>query len=438
MQNARLKLALATRRVKQKLLVDRFWTSLTLVFVMLSLTKSRSFIPYGRFWAEEGAYFFPAICVSNSSDGLLFLFNNHLQLWTNVGVLISTLVPLGTAPIIANLYAILVQAIPLVLLAAKRKALGLENAAVFIIALAYFGMPQAAEVWANTINLHFHFLIIAGIILALPAGGRSWFLFSFFLLLASGLSGIPANFLAPLFLIAAFYEKSIYRYIQAAAICATAAFQIVVLFQSGYQGERGLVPPLDIIALSAITQSFYSLYFGVSGGNFVAGFLRPLLDPSQDIRAFLGICLLVVTFVLLLKLYRLPVSMNPTNIDGWRRLKLLLAAVFSLVASITLALDEGQYLIHAWVGGRYFFAPNIFFLTVLLAAPARKTLVQKTAIVCVVVFSFAGIPGGFDGPKWNDVLVQVRDAGEDDLFALNLPIWPDGTWQMTIEPICWR
>ena len=406
--------------------------------MLLSLAKSRSFIPYGRFWAEEGAYFFPAICVSDSYGGLLYLFNNHLQLWTNVAVLISTLVPLGLAALVANLYAILVQAIPLVLLAAKRKALGLENTAVFIIALAYFGMPQATEVWANTINLHFHFLIIAGLVLAIPAVGGAWFMLSLVLLFAAGLSGIPANFLAPLFLVAAFFEKSTFRYIQAAIICTTTAFQIVLLFQSGYQGERGLIPPLDIIALSSMTQSFYSLYFGVSGDNFAAGFLQPLLEPSLGIRALLGMCLVVMTLVLLLKVYRLPLSTDPANIDGWRGLKLLLAAVVSLVASITLALDEGRYLIHAWVGGRYFFAPNIFFLTLLLAAPVPKTIVQKTAIICVVVFSVMGIPRSFDGPQWNDIVEQVHDSGENDRLALNLPIWPDGAWQMTIEPVCWK
>lgn len=437
MQNSRLTLVSRTGKAIHRLLSERLWLSFFVLFLVMALTKSRSFIPYGRFWAEEGADFFASICGAGVSAGMLFLFNNHLQLWTNAGVFFATYFPLVFAPAAANIYAILLQAVPLIVLAAQRKNLGLSNPSVLIIALAYFGMPQAAEVWANTINLHFHFLIIAGLVLAVPAGGRYWFPISLLLLLAAGLSGIPANFLAPLFLIAAFSEKSVLRYTQAAVICTTAILQIMLLYQSGYQGERGLVPPLDIIALSGFVQSFYSLYFGVWGGDFVAGFLRPLLEPSVGIRTLLGFFILAATIILLFLLYRLPLSASPANIDGWRRMKLMVAALVSLVASITLALDDGPYLIHPWVGGRYFFAPNIFFLVLLLAGSAQRSLFQKAAILSVVLFSIAGVPRSFEGESWNEVVAQVPYAATGGVMAVELPIWPDG-WHVRIEPACLR
>ncbi|MBV1902331.1 MAG: hypothetical protein KUG58_01695 [Marinosulfonomonas sp.] len=404
------------------------------VYLAFVIIKSWGFIPYGRFWAEEGTVFFPGICTAPGFDGIFFLFNNHLELWTNLGVLISSLAPIGNAPAITTTYAIILQSIPLAIIAVKRADLGLSNISVFVVLLAATGMLQAAEVWANTINLHFHFLVVASLILALPCTGKRWVPFSLILLTMCGLSGIPANFLAPLFIVFAILEKSRVRAMQALVITVTAALQIYLLSQSGYQQDRGLIPPLGIILLASLTQSFFSVFWGFQGGNLAADLLRPLLHPTLSFQSVAGSVFFVGACLLIAKIYNLPNSLRHWEPDGRRNIKLISAALLSLVASITLAYGDKVDLISPLGGGRYFYAPNVLFVVVLFSLKAKQHFLRTFAIVSLIVFSLAKLPWAYEGGDWGEA-IQLIDKHAKDAKNLELNIWPTG-WAMKLPTSC--
>ena len=415
-------------------LENHFLFKFAAVFLAFAIVKSWGFFPYGRFWAEEGTIFFPGICTAPGFDGLFFLFNNHLELWSNLGVLISSFAPTRIAPAITTTYAIILQSIPLAIIAVKRADLGLSNTSVFIVLLAATGMLQAAEVWANTINLHFHFLLAASLILALPTNGEKWRPLSLILLTMCGLSGIPANFLAPLFIVFAILEKCWIRAMQALVITLTAALQIYLLSQSGYQQDRGLTPPLDIILFASLTQSYFSLFWGFQGGNLSASLLGPLRHPALTLQTLAGSAFFIGSCLLIAKTFNLPNSLRHWEPDSRRNTKLILAALVALVASITLAYGDKVDLVSPMGGGRYFFAPNVLLVVLLFSLKAKPHLLQSIAMVSVVVFSLAKLPSAHSGPDWGDA-VQLLDEATNDDQILKLNIWPTG-WAMDLPISC--
>src|SRR5258706_8595137 len=188
--------------IEQKPLVgERMLFFIALAFyATLSLVKMRAFLLEGRFWAEEGAIFFVQISGLPLLERFFFLYYGHLELATNAVIAISTLVPLRLAPLVTTHLSFVLQSIPVALLIAYRGRLGVPAWGILPLLLIVVGLPQAGEVWATSVNLHFHFSLLAAIIAAIEIGpGYPRILFRGLLAL-SGLSGIPANFLAPVFL----------------------------------------------------------------------------------------------------------------------------------------------------------------------------------------------------------------------------------------------
>lgn len=427
-------------RLKERLspeiwLEEHFPLKCLIVFLALSLVKSRAFFPQGRFWAEEGTIFYTNICTAPGLEGLGFLFNNHLELWTNLGVLLSTLASLERAPAVSTLYAITLQFILLATIAAKRHQLGLSKTSVLVILVVAIGMPQSREVWANTINLHFHFAIVAALILAIPATGKGWARLSFLLLLMSGLSGIPANFLVPLFILVAIFERNRTRTIQALLLTATAALQVYLLLHNGYEGDRNLMPRFDVIVLASLTHSFFALIWSPIAGRFASDLLVPLVQPVGLRETLLGLVFLLASILLVARAFGPISNYRLQHREGQRNVRLAAAAAVLLAASITLAMGDRTNLVSSHYGGRYFFAPNVLVAIILLSLTGTPRRVRKLAILSLVLSSFAGVPRFYAGPDWRLSIASMDQGLQEDQTAIALDIWPHG-WTMQVPLSC--
>ncbi len=405
------------------------------LFVLLSLVKSRALFPQGRFWAEEGAIFYTNICAAPGLSGLGFLFNNHLEFWSNLGVVLAARVPLESAPAVTTFYALALQALPLGLIVAKRQALGLNRMAVIAMIVVAVGMPQSREVWANTINLHFHFALLAALILALPAPGGKGALWSGLLLVACGLSGIPANFLVPLFLLVALLERSPARTLQAALLTSTALLQVWFLLSSGYDGDRNILPPLDVIALSSLTHSFFTLIWSPLSGWVSSELLVPLVQSGTWAQTAVGLGFVVVALILVAGVFGPLDRFRPGQAAGWRNIKLAAAAALLLAASVTLAIGDRESLVSSQYGGRYFFASNMLIALLLLAQEIPARPLRSLAILSLTLFSLIGVLRFYPGPDWGAALAAATQSAPAAETTLSVDIWPHG-WQMEIPLAC--
>jgi hypothetical protein len=211
---------------------------------------------------------------------------------TNFVVSLSTMVHFRYAPLITTCLSFIFQSLPIFLVIYCRRNLGLSRFGVFAFVLIVIGLPQAPEVWANSINLQFHFALLAAIIAALEIHDQYPRYVMRVLLALSGLSGIPANFLAPVFLGLAVLTNEKERWIQFGIITATSAIEMSFLIHSDFNvGNRSLSLNPIIYWLAIVNQQTLSPLFGTGRvTNLLTEIVREVLAGEKSSILFAIVC----------------------------------------------------------------------------------------------------------------------------------------------------
>ncbi|MBK8166432.1 MAG: hypothetical protein IPK64_10805 [bacterium] len=392
--------------------------ALWLAFLAVSFYKMRAYGLDGRFWAEEGRDFFPALIGSEAWRGIVFLYNGHLELATNLVVTLATRVELASAPLVTTWLSWAVQALPVGLLIHARGLIGLSSPRALLFVFATAALPQSAEVWANSINLHFHLALLAGLIALLPTmGGRAaWGLRA--LLLAAGLGGIPPNALLPVFVWRASRERSRERGIQAGVLGVTTVLQLVLLAAQGFdlQGRDSVTSPL-LLWMALLAQHVVSPLLGMRLSGPVIGWFDVLHGGGGTAWA-LALALSAASLAFMARVAR----------RGPDTARAALAAAGSLaVFCVLTSLGNREVLVSTDVGGRYFYAPNLLLLVcLLLAVPPVRAPGWRLAVLVWVLFALPGLKVYLGGPPWPEALARARQAE-----ATRIELWPAG-WTMDL------
>lgn len=377
----------------------------------------RYYLTSGRFWAEEGTIFYRKIADLGLLESAFLLFNGHLELITNLVVLASTWVDLRFAPLVTTYLSFLLQSLPIVLLLCFRRSLHLGRLAVFGLVIVVAGMPQAQEVWANSINLHFHFSLLLALVIAIPIVDQSRHVWLFrVLVFCCGLSGIPAHFLAPVLLYRAYRERERERWFQFGILGACTLLQLVLIGIHG-NGDRVLVFDPLVYMLVALYQHGCTLLFGYPGREASVEFIQQALAGQWWALAGAVTGLAVMTLFVIRSAAESPVKRV-----------LLLSVLFLSYASFVTALgDDRTQIIHRFFGGRYFFASNVLLLLVLFGGEGvRRNRVISVCAVIVAVVALKGVNGSFKGPDWRDAYTEATQGNKNEI-----EVWPGG-WYLKI------
>lgn len=385
-------------------------------FLALSLVKMRAYFIQGRFWAEEGRFFYPALAERSFLEGLGHLYCSHLPLAANLVVALAAAAPFRHAPLVLTWLAFAAQCLPVALLIAWRKALGLSAAGLLATLLVLVGLPQAPEVWANATNLHFHFAFLAGLIAAIPTDAKPPKAFFRALLAASGLSGIPANFLAPVFLFLALRTRDRERWVQFAILAGTAALQLALLLGTGlHAGSRQLPADPLLYWLALLCQLFVAPLLGLRLGGFVAAFLKGglALAPLPLLAAALG---------------SLPPALGIRHVlraGTQAQRTLLLSALLLAALGILTSLGDPTQLVSAGGGSRYFYASAALLAVMLFSLPAPGRSRAVPLLLGLLLFSsLIGVWKYLPGPAWGEAYARARATNSE-----TVDIWPQG-WTM--------
>ena len=396
---------------------ERAFSLCTLAFyVALSLVKMRAYAQDGRIWAEEGAIFIAQMTGMPLLDCIFFLYYGHLQLPTNIIVTLATLVPLEQAPLVTTYVSFFVQSIPVALIVLFRDRLHLARWGALAVLVVIVGMPQAAEVWANSALLQFHFALLAALIavMELRPPYPTWTLR--ILLAICGLSGIPANFVLLILLAQAVTTRQRERWVQAAILGVTAAIELALLAtHSEAIGARTVTFDPRLYWLPIVSQEILSPIFGFVVGEDLAAILRKVLLNEPGPFAFALLCSLpMFAFA------------QAALVERARRLWILpFSALVLALLGILGSIGDKAALISAAGAGRYFFASNAL-LAIYVAALAGTGTVRwaRTALVVLVLAALAHVPHYSGGPPWR---VEYERAVVNHQTQIN--IWPPG-WMM--------
>ena len=144
-------------------------------------------------------YFYDAYV--NGISSLLHGHQGYFSLIPNLATYLATLVTLENAPYATLVSALIVQIIPFILITFSKSEFLDSPHKKIIASLIVIFSGNTEEVWLNTINSQFHFVVIVFLVLIESKNNlsRAKRFTLAFITLAAGLSGIPANILAPFF-----------------------------------------------------------------------------------------------------------------------------------------------------------------------------------------------------------------------------------------------
>jgi hypothetical protein len=273
------------------------------------------------------------------------------------------------------------------------------------------------EVWANSINLPFHFALLAALMTAIPIEKMQPKWLFRVLLAASGLTGIPANFVAPVFVAVALKERQRERWIQAGIISLSAVLQVVLLATTHTElGDRQLSLDPMTYWLALLTQQLISPLFGTVADPF-GGMLQNAFHLHKEWLLFCAV--LSVPYVLLM---RYAVVTRDSQVGA-----LLASCGLLSVLSILGAIGDTKQLISFAGDGRYLFAPNaVLALSVLIASNRTRNGLLAFFVAVLFVSSCFRIGNSYVGPSWRSEYRQVASGAKSVLG-----IWPTG-WQMAV------
>ncbi len=401
----------------QKYLHQYFEIIAIIIYLIFGLIKMRAYMGTGRFWAEEGSQFYRDMANQHSLDNIFYIFHGHLELVTNLIVYASTFVDLRSAPLITTYASFAVQLIPMYFIIRYRKALSLTHTGTLFVIIIAVGLPQAQEVWANSINLHFHFGLLAALIAAVnpDEGPPKWV--SRLLLIIAGLSGIPANFLAPIFGLVALRTQETERKIQFLIIALTTVLQLILLATHHSEtGQREYLSTPLAFWLAPVAQSVTSPLFGPDAGEQLAMILREALQLKSS-----RILFAIFFSVPLIYIFSIGINNNnSTRIIVASGAILLFMCIFS-------AIGDKKSLISAASHGRYFYASNVIFSIALFASHKNYKSLVSIFLFVLLASSLLNSNKYLAGPDWESNFEQTRDPAN-----LKYDIWPTG-WSMILK-----
>lgn len=393
----------------KKISENSFRTLVIVFYFALAFINLRYFFFIGRFWAEEGAVFYPALLERGFKGVFSFIFHGHLELLTNLVVYLSTLVELRYAPRVTTYLSFALQSLPFFILIFNRKVLGLTRTSVVLFVALILGSPGAVEVAANSINLHFHFALLTIIILILPATKLRNFL-----LLLAGLSGIPANALTPFFFYEAYREKSKERLVQFFILSFTSTIQIILIWknQDGMVGREFAFIPLQVMQVF-ISQEIIQPLATQSVANELLTLLRSVTDGSLGGWAFF----VMMSFVFMCVVYK-------ALREGGRERLLILINLFLGSFCYFTSLKESLELFVFLGGCRYFYPvyPTLILILLYWLDRYRYGLLKIIfALLFVVSLNHIYIHAS-NGPGWGRAFRRGKVTQTYD-------IWPAG-WHL--------
>lgn len=406
---------------------DRLRWLLLVLFALLVCARMPEILIKGRFWAEEGRFFFRDAWTMTPLQALLAPVGGYLNLVANLATLSARwLMPLPLAPYLTIAVALLVQLLPPWLLLTARDR-WLQPAPVRIAATALLLLvPASEEIWLQTLHCQFELTLCGAIILSLEtAPGRAGAARLAILLLAP-LCGPGAAALLPLFAVRLLTDRSRARLLQLAALGAGTAIQLLCFLKATPGRSYSLDPA---VLMCILTVRHLALPFlGFTQASHYADAVKARLATGHVPHVASILPVLAFGGAWLATLLR-PAS----------RPAFWLLSAGLLTASIAYfgAIGQATNLIDVRFGERYAFVPQALFGLALLAA-ATTTTWRPAALVAWIAVAWLLAAGtvGFlrpwplidDGPAWRP---EVRAWHADPTHPLRL--WPNG-WSMILDP----
>jgi hypothetical protein len=241
----------------------RVWQHGAIFLIACALLVSRrpDAIFHAQFYAEEGHVWFADAYNLGWWNALFRAQDGYFQTVSRLGGALALLVPMTLAPLVMNVIAIAVQALPVNLLLISRSVGWGDLRFRLVLAAAYLALPNFGEL-AFGITESQWLLALSAFLLLVARAPKSWVgrLCELCLLLLSGASGPFCIFLLPIAVLVAWRRRSHWEWAPVCVLAACALIQALALLVIDNSSRAH--PPLGASA---------AMFARILGGNVILG-----------------------------------------------------------------------------------------------------------------------------------------------------------------------
>ena len=238
------------------------------VFLSIIVFRRPDAVTYPQFLSEDEVWFSSAYGASNPIMPFLHPVAGYFQTVGRIVAVIGLLFGLGKAPLVMNIFAICIEALPAIFFLSRRfEKIVPKLWQRFLIGLLYLALPATFETHANVTNSQWRLAILSFlIIVATPSKKTREKIFDYAFLAIGGLSGPFVFFLLPILILHRHFSEYKKRIAQFVIVVTTFTIQAWGLVGTavGFYAQDGRIRAhfqWDIMVLLKL----------VAGKIFVAG-----------------------------------------------------------------------------------------------------------------------------------------------------------------------
>lgn len=401
---------------------NKYYLLLFVAFFLILFLRRPDALLNAQFWAEDGAVWFANAYNLGGVKSLLLTQDGYFQTLSRVTALISLGFPTDKAPLIFNSFALLIQALPAMLIISPRFEKIIPKFSVrLLLTILYLFLPNTTEVHANITNAQWFLALAAFMILVTDAGKeKCWKVFDFAVLLLAGLSGPFSIFLFPVAAIYWFIKREGRSLRNLIVVSLAGVVQLVGIFLLNSGGRLHHLPEFSTNLILAIfaKQIVWGSLIGASGYNWVVsniGWHFWFLELSM----FLALLLAVYSF------FKAPVQLKLFLLFGG----LIFAAGLISPTGDFSEISQLRVLFLSDAGIRYWLIPMSAFISLLVWGLSRTNylFVRILSGVFLVLFTFGAVID-FKHPNFIDYrfsdsieAFEKLPAGQEAIIPINPP-----------------
>jgi hypothetical protein len=377
-----------------------------------------------QFWNEDGHVFFADAYNFDWWAALFRTYEGYIHVFPRLGASLALLVPLCYAPLVMNLLAISLQALPVNLLLSSRSSVWGSIGYRSAMAVAYLALPNCWELCAIISNSQWLLALSAFLLLVASrprsAAGR---LFNSSILLLCGLTGPFCIFLLPIAIFLAWRERDRWRWVEAIVLATACFVQAWSLFNGGFSNRPHYILGASPALFARILAS--RAYLGtLLGDNVLAAHLGLGYSIVLTGIAVGGTILVAVCFLrssLAMKLFLVFCALA------------LAASLISPTLSPPAGMSAWQDIARG-AGARYWFFPTLAFAwSILWCYRSRIAILQAVSVILLCIMCF-GVVLRWRHPAFRDMHFAeyaTRFESSPAGTAVTIPM-STGGWTITL------
>ena len=362
------------------------WYWLVLIWIVAALVMAShrpSSLLHPQFWAEDGEIWYQQAYQNGPLLPLVQTQAGYFQTFPRLAADAALHVPFHLAPLIMNLFALVVEGLPVAFLLSSRAAEWGPFRVRAAMALVYLCLPNSAEWHATVTNSQWVFSLLA-IMVLLAALPRNWMARAFDLAVLTfcGLTGPFCILLLPIAWIMAWQRSNCWRIVCASLVTALAAVQAWAVVANRHASvDLGASIPMLFRILGL------RLFFGALGGTF-----GRLVFPTVPLILLAAFA--IVGFLFMgIALRKSSLELKLFTLYGFA----VLAAALRSPSAPTSAMPQWMGLLYG-AGSRYFLISMIAFLLCVgrVALHAHPRWLRAAAIATLCIFPFGAVHNWVD------------------------------------------